>query len=375
MSLTPDPVAPRGGWPQKAKAEDVAVSRPCLCTREDVARATDQRETARNWPSVDRAIEAATDAVTSLCQRDFIPWTGTRYFDWPDLNRSKPWRLWLNRNELVTATAVVAGGVALTPNTDYFLRRSDGREEPPFTRLELNRSGAASFPSASGQRDIAITGIYGHSADTSPAAALAEALDASETGVDVTTSAGVGVGDLLVIDSERLTVTDKTMLDTGIDAATGLAASSGDVSLTLSTTTNAPTMGETILLDSERMLVVDIAGSTLTVKRGWDGSVLAAHASGTSIYAPRTLTVLRGAQGTLTDTHSSSATVHRHVWPALVRQLAVGEAIAWGEQEGAAWARTAGSGDSEREVSGRGLQKLRDQVLAAYGRQARKRAV
>jgi hypothetical protein len=353
----------------------VAVSRPCLCTREDVARATDQKETARNWASVDRAIEAAADSVSSLCNRDFIPFTGTRYLDWPDLNRSRPWRLWLNRNEVISVTSLVVSGTALTQNVDYFLRRSDGKDEPPYTHIEINRLGSAAL--AAGQRSVALTGQFGHSANTTPTGALAEALDASETAVDVTNSAGVGVGDLLLVDSERMAVTDKTMLDTGvdIDAADSLTASTGDVSITLSTTTGAPNVGETILIDSERMLVVDTAGVVLTVKRAWDGSTLAAHTAGASIYAPRTLTVLRGAQGTLTATHSLSATVSRHVWPGIVRQLAVGEAIAWGEQEGAAWARTAGSGDNEREVSGRGLTVLRDQVRAAYGRNARKRAV
>lgn len=353
----------------------MAVSRPCLCTREDVARATDQRETARNWGQVDRAIEAATDTVTALCQRDFIPTRGTRYLDWPDLNRSRSWRLWLNRNELISTASLVAGGTSLTQGSDYFLRRSDGKDEPPYTCIEVNRAGSATFSGSSGQRAVAITGLFGHSAYTAPVATLAEALDASETGVDITTSTGIGVGDLLLTDSEYLVVADKAMLDTGVDTTGDLTASTGDVTITVSTTSGAPTVGETILLDSERMLVVDIAGTTVTVKRAWDGSVLTAHASGASIYAPRTLTVLRGAQGTLTATHTASTAVNRHLVPGLVRQLAVGEAIAWGEQEGAAWAQTAGSGDSEREVSGRGLNQLRAQVLAAYGRQARKRAV
>lgn len=355
----------------------MAVSRPCLCTREDVARATDTKETARNNAQLDRAIEAAVDAVSSLLQRDFHPWTGVRYFDWPNHSYSRPWRLWLNRNELVSLTTLTVAGSTISAS-DYIVRRADGKEEPPYTHVEMLLSGSAAFTAADTfQRAIAITGVYGHSANTSLAGALAEALDSSETGVDVTDSSAIGVGDLLLVDAERMTVTAKTMLDTGvnIDAADSLTASTADVSITMSTTTGAPTVDEVILIDSERMLVVDVSGTTLTVKRAWDGSTLATHAANADIYAPRTLTVIRGAQGTTAASHSNSTTVYRHVVPGLVRQLATGEAIAWMNQEGAGWARTAGSGDSEREVTGRGLQQLRDQALTAYGRQARTRAV
>lgn len=350
------------------------ISKATLCTREDVMRATDIKETARSNAQIDRAIEAAVDAVSSLCHRSFHPWTGTRYFDWPDPNRSRSWRLWLNANELISATTIVAGGVTVT-SSEYFLRPETG---PPYNRVEVNLGDDGAFASDdTHQRAIAITGVYGHSANTTPAGALAEALDTSETAVDVTDSSSIGVGDLLLIDSERMTVTGKAMLDTGvnIDAADSLTASTSDVSITMSTTTSAPTVDEVILIDSERMLVVDVAGLVLTVKRAWDGSTLATHAAGADIYAPRTLTVIRGAQGTTAATHSTSTTVYRHVVPGIIRQLAVGEAIAWLNQESAGWARTAGSGDNEREASGRGLAQLRDQAYTAYGRKARKRAV
>lgn len=350
------------------------ISRPCLCTREDVARATDIKETARSNAQIDRAIEAAVDTVSGALHRDFIPWHGTRYLDWPDLNRSRSWRLWLNRNEVVSLSSLVVDGTTISAS-DYYLRRADGKEEPPYTYLEINLDSSAAL--VAGQRAVALTGVFAHSANSTPAGALAEALDTSETAVDVTDSSTIGVGDLLLVDSERMVVTGKAMLDTGvnIDAADSLTAATNDVSITMSTTTGAPAVDEVILIDSERMLVVDVAGTALTVKRAWDGSVLAAHAAGADIYAPRTLTVLRGAQGTTAASHTTSTTVYRHVVPGIIRQYAVGEAIAWLNQEGAGWARTAGSGDNEREVSGRGLAVLREQAYTAYGRKARKRAV
>jgi hypothetical protein len=143
----------------------------------------------------------------------------------------------------------------------------------------------------------------------------------------------------------------------------------------MSTTTGAPAVDETILIGSERMLVVDVAGSTLTVKRAWDGSVLTTHASGADIYALRTLTVARGAYGTTAATHSDTAALARHVCPALVRDYALGVALVQLLGEQAGYARTAGSGEGQREVTGRGLAQLRRDLIAAYGRKSRIRGV
>ena len=120
------------------------------------------------------------------------------------------------------------------------------------------------------------------------------------------------------------------------------------------------------------MLVEDISGNNLTVKRAWDGSPIAAHTAGAVIYAPRTLTVTRGALGTTAATHSSGATVQRWDPPGQASQLCVAEALTDLLQGRSGYARTAGSGDSEREASGRGLRDLRERVynseLARKGR-------
>jgi hypothetical protein len=126
-------------------------------------------------------------------------------------------------------------------------------------------------------------------------------------------------------------------------------------------------------LDSERMLIVDIAGNNLTVKRAWDGTVLAAH-TGSSIYAPRTLTVTRGALGTTAAIHTTAAAITCHVVPGLVRELCIAEATNLLLQGASGYARTIGAGDYTKESSGTGLANLRDQVYAAYGRKSRIRA-
>lgn len=347
-----------------------------LCTREDVKAAVDIKLTARVDAQVDRAIMGATLIIEGALHRSFIPWHGTRYFNFPAGQYARPWVLWLDQHELASVSSLVSGGVTIAA-ADYFLEPNG--QGPPYNRIEIDQGSSAAFAAgATTQQAIAVTGVFcGCRTDTAAAGALAEALDDSETGVDVTDSSVIGVGDLIMVDSERMVVAEKGMLDTGVDihASDSLTAQASDVSVTLTTTSGAPVPGEVILIDSERMLVVDAAGTTLTVKRPFDGSVLAAHAAGASVYAPRTLTVTRGARGTTAAAHSLGAAVTRHVVPGLIRQLAVGEAVAMIMQESAGWARTAGSGDNEREVMTRGLGVLREQAYTALARQARIRAV
>jgi hypothetical protein len=122
------------------------------------------------------------------------------------------------------------------------------------------------------------------------------------------------------------------------------------------------------------MLIEDIAGNNLTVRRAWDGSTIAAHSVGATVYAPRTLTVTRGALGTTAATHLTAASVYRWDAPGPVRQLCVAEALTDLLQGRSGYARTAGAGENEREATGRGLKDLRERVYVSHGRKARTRA-
>lgn len=341
-------------------------------TREDVKRALDSAETARNNGQVDRAIGAASRSVEGLLKRRFYPEAATRYKDWPNDQYARPWRLWLDKDELISVTTLTAGGVVV-PAADYFLEPAN--DGPPYTHIEIDLASTAAFSSGdTHQRAIEITGVFGYSADEEAAGQLAEALDASETAVDVTDSEAIGVGDIIKVDSERMIVTGKSMLDTTQNIGANLTAQANDVTVAV-TTGSAYRVDEVILVDSERMLIVDIAGNNLTVKRAWDGSVLAAHTAPADIYAPRTLTVTRGALGTTAATHADTTAITRHVVPELVRDLCIAEALNQLQQEASGYARTAGSGESERLVGGRGLADIRREARAAYGRKARKRAI
>lgn len=338
-------------------------------TREDVKRSLDMNETARSDALVDRAIEAASRAVEGLLHRSFAPILATRYFDWPNHQYARAWRLWLDENELISVTTLTSGGTTIS-SSDYFLEPVNSG--PPYDRVEIDMDSSASFSSGdTWQRSIAITGLWGYRNDETTVGATAEALDASETGVDVdgATASLVGVGSVIRIDSERMAVTGRSALTTGQTLQSALTIQNNAVSVAVTDGT-AFSVGETILLDSERMLIVDIAGNTLTVKRGWDGSVLATH-SGSTIYGYRTLTVVRGSLGTTAATHSTSAPVYRWDVPGPVRELTMAESLNSIEQARSAYARTAGSEENEREAKAYGLESLRKSVRRSHGRNGR----
>lgn len=341
-------------------------------SREDVKRALDIVETARADDQIDRALASASDVVESLLLRRFYPEIDTRYFDWPDRSGSRPWRLWLGINELISATTLTSGGTVIAA-ADFFLEPNTG---PPYTHLEIDLSSSASFSASdTHQRAIEVVGLFGYSADTESAGSVVTAIDSSTTTVDVTDgTALIGVGDLLVIESERVTVTAKSFMAIASPQLLTAAVAVGS-SATIAVTSGAAfTVGEVILVDAERMLITDINSNTLGVKRAWDGTALAAHLINAPVLVQRRLTVRRGVLGTTAASHGTVA-VSRHVVPPMVRSLAVAEAMAVLLQERTGYARVIGAGEGESEVRGVGLADLRDQTRKAYGRRMRVRGV
>jgi hypothetical protein len=351
-----------------------------FATREDVMRALDVKLTARNSAQIDRALESASRDVESLCHRTFAPTTGTKSFNYPGPQVGRPWRLWLNANELISVTTLNSGGVTIA-STDFFLEPNE--YGPPYNRLEIDLDSSAAFSSGDTyQRAITVTGLWGYRNDETTVGTLTAAVattTATSVSVDAAASAVLGVGSVLRIDAERLQVTGRTMADTGQNVGgAGLTAQQNSVTLTVSDGT-AYAVDEVLLIESERMLVVDIAGNNLTVIRAWDGSVLAAHAAGVDIYAPRTLTVQRGALGTTAATHTSGTAVVRWDPPGLVRDLVIAEVMNRVTNEQAGYVRTrrtSGSGSStDQALAARDLPALREQVYNAHGRKARTRSV
>lgn len=362
-----------------ASAEDANTSTDGIwyATREDVMRALDVKTTARNSRQIDRALESASRGVEDLCHRKFAPMTATRHFDWPDSQYRPSWRIYLDDSQLISLTSATAGGESLDTAS---LLVEPIRTGPPYSRIEVNLGSSAAWSSGdTHQRAIAITGLWGYRNTETTVGAVTEALDDSETAVNVNAaaSAELGVGSILRIDSERMLVTGRSMADTGQNVGgSGLTAQANSVTLTVTDGT-AFAVDETLLIESERMLIVDIAGNSLTVQRAWDGSVLATHTAGTDIYAPRTLTVSRGALGTSAATHADASTVQRWDPPGLVRDLVIAEAENRLLQEQAGYARTAkaSSGSKSSTVEALSLDPLREQVYNAHGRKGRVRGV
>ena len=352
------------------------------CTRESVQDAFDVREAAHRSAQIDDAIRSASDDIDGWLNRHkhgLAPRTATRYFPWPARNYSLAWRLWLDENELVSITSLTAGGTVIA-SSDYFLEPVNSG--PPYTHIELDLNSQASFTnSGTAQRAIEIVGVWGIDNEQKAAGALESAISTTTTtSVDVTRSDVVGVGSVLLVDSERMLVTDKLALDSGQSLASAMNALKNDQVVDVSDGTLF-FVGEEVLIDSERMRITSIAGNNLTVVRGYSGSTLATHSIGADVYVYRRLTVERGALGTTAATHADAASVT--VWdvPDLVSSLCRAEAITRLEQEWSAYGVRVYSDEAERDssgtevVAGRGLTDLRKSCARRYKRKFRKRAI
>lgn len=348
------------------------MAQPWYVSRETVKAALDIAETARSDDAVDRSIASASRSVEGFLHRIFYPLTATRCFDWPSPNRSRSWRLWLDQHELISLTSITAGGVAIDP-ADVVLYPTSG---PPYNRVEVSLDSPSAFSSGdTHQQAIAITGVWGYTADEEQVGELAGVLGASSSAsASVVWSDVVGVGDILRIGDERMIVTGRQMTDTGQDLAADLAGQNAATAVPVADGA-AFLPGQTLLVGAERMLVVDIAGHSLIVRRAWDGSALAAHSSGADVYALAAVRLDRAQLGTTLSAHSPGAAVWRHVVPGLVGELCVALATVTLTQRQSGYARTARRDSTHREVTAYGLEQIREAAYAAYGRKARVRAV
>lgn len=343
------------------------------CTREDVTDTLDASPSIRMYRQVDDAIEAASRDIDGDFNRVFYPTLKTVYKDWPNGQHAAPWVLWLDQDEVISVDTLISGGAAIA-STDYNLEPFN--VGPPYDRIEIDLASAAAYNTGSTyQRSIAITGLFGFNDVRRPSGALAAAVaDATTTTVVVSDGSRVGIGSLLIVDDERMSVTDRAMTSTGLTVSSGATtASASDVTLTASGSGIMP--GETLLVGSERMFVLDVVGAVASVKRAADGTVLATHSASDTIYASRSLTVERGVLGTTAASHADTTAIYTQRYPGSVSRLCRAEAINIILQESAGYARTVGSGENVRNASGAGLADARLRARQAYGRKARMRSV
>jgi hypothetical protein len=338
-------------------------------TREEVASALDVKPSAFMSRQIDRACLTGSRLVDGFCHRTFAPVLATKTFDYPG-PRATSQRIWFDQYGLISATAISSGGTDIA-STDYLLRPDNGPDEP-FEYLELDRLSGATFSAAAGsQRAVSITGLWGYSNVEQAITTLSAAATSSALTISVTAPAG-GVGSLLRIGSERMLVTAKAWVDSGITSSTLTASASSSTITTASAAYLTPF--EKLLIDGERVEVLDVAGSTVTVRRAVDGTTLAAHSNGAAIYWEHQLTVTRAINGTTAATQADESTVYLWTPPSAIAALARAYAIDNFLQENAGYARTAGQGENERPVSGRGIAQLEARVRH-FVRGARSRAV
>lgn len=231
--------------------------------------------------------------------RRFFPVVATNKYRWPSLNLQASWELWTEDDLLsVSSISVAAAGQNAVPVaiTNYFLEPQWAG--PPYNRVEIDLSSSDAFQAGpTPQQSVQITGVWGYSADTQAAGTLGGSINASVTSLVVSSAALVDQGDVLLIDSEAIYV------DTGRSAPTS---------------------------------------TTLTVKRGVNGTTAASHTSG--------------------------AAIARYRAPDDVRRLVRADAIASFTQDLAAWGRNVGSGETAAEFQGKALEGLRKSVCQNYRR-------
>ena len=374
------------------------VTTPCYCSRTDAQRAIDFTDGLLTNRAVDRAIQSASRNIEGQLHRLFYPWDGTKFFPWPNYQRAYPWRLWLDRNDILCLTTLSSGGIPIALNT-CFLEPYNRKPGFPYTSIELDISTIAAFGgnAQTPQHAITVTATWGFTADADNVTTLAAAVATTgQNTIMVADSSQVSAGDLLILgygrgtapypsdtlghagviepyQGERILVTDATFADTGVAFDGPATASSSDNVLAVPDGTQF-TAGEVLQLDSEEMLILAIAQNNLILQRAWNGTVLAAHTGG-EIYCARLLTVQRGELGTTASTYSEGAAVYKHRVPALVRDLAIADATNRILQETSGYARMVGGPDAAVPAPGVALANLWDAARTEYGRKARTRVI
>lgn len=320
---------------------------------------------------LDRIIEGCSRRLDNCTHTNFIPKTETRYYRWPTRQPTRATYLWLDQY-LISVTTLQTQAQNTSPTTisssDYFLEPVN--TGPPYDRIEIDESSTAAFEAGdTPQRSISVLGAWGYSANTDSVGTVSSGLDSSATATTMVGSDGslINVGDTLLIESEQLFVADRSF------AALGSVLINGALTANISENVTADgshgiTAGEVIRVGDEEMYVNMVSTNVLYVDRGYNGTKVAAHNDDTAIHINRTLTVERGVNGTTAATHANATAVSKYIPPFDIQNWCLAEVINQFHQENSGWARTIGTGDTAREMTGRELGALRHEMESRYFR-------
>lgn len=306
------------------------IYRPCYCTREAVARAMVIGLAGYDFSKIDRGVQAGAEAVDRLCKRVFFVTQTTHKFDWPNYQFAYPWRLWLENMELAAPPTQVVSGTYLASPVDITANviPQPVNEGPPFTNIELRRDRNSAFGNnTTPQNDIGITGLFGYWNLSQPAGTITNPMVPGDPTVLVSSGASPGVGDSIMIDNERMIVIDSTFMDTGVTFSSGITTAQVNDNVGVVSNGAAFSVDEQILVDQEWMLIQSIFGNNLILKRAFSGSILNTHLNTAHIWARRQVSLLRGSQGTTAASHLANAPIQVQVIPSLVETLAIAEAV------------------------------------------------
>jgi hypothetical protein len=322
-------------------------------SRDDVKRIMGN-STVKNDRQIDRAINTASDMIEGMLHRKFYPELATRSFIGSDFFVSSSGVLYLQGADLLSVSSFSVNGTS-ADYRNYFVS-TESLETSDFSG-ELTAIDSAD--------EIVITGVFGYTYSDTQEADLDGPISNTATNITVSDSSVLSVGHTIRIDNERLFISGKSQLASGqsIQSALDIKANSQLVSVSNG---SSFIVGEVILIDAEKMLIVDIAGNNLIVERAYEGTTLASHLVGAAIYVPRILKVTRGVLGTTAASHADNAVIYRLTPPGLIQSLCIAETINILEQQKSGYARTIGANDNEREVGGRGLADIRKAAMVNY---------
>ena len=205
----------------------------------DALKANTADTSTRDDVAYRRVLEAVSEEIDNWCERTFRIRLATRYYT---AEKSTELDLKADLLSITTLKTDIDGdGTYETTWTtaDYRLEPRNAQDERrPYYEIEVKRqTGSQFFPLW--EDGVQVVGKWGYWEELeTPGVTLAEALDTSETGVDVSSGAALDVLD-------------------------------------------------TLLVDSEQMYVTGISTNTLTVVRGVNGTTAAAHDNGATVYRYR----------------------------------------------------------------------------------------
>jgi hypothetical protein len=150
----------------------------------------------------------ASEHLEDQTSRRYVPYVDTRYFDVPAPDSLDPRELRLD-DDLLEVISLTNGDGTTVPSTEYVLRQGDTRNHTPYNNIRLKSTSTYYWaPDSAGDHMgvIGVSGLWGYHNRYAQAWRLAstaaEAMDSSETGLDVASAASFAVGNLIRFDNE-----------------------------------------------------------------------------------------------------------------------------------------------------------------------------